>query len=162
MSVLTRDNIAHELGPANASATAQQSGSGIGIQNIRRGVGEATIGGVADMTVSATSWAALDPVLELEMWLVGRPIRVRLEAMVQAGSSANVTLDVLMRGVSISGATNGMLHSNATAALTLSAERTVMTPAPGRAKFQVVARRANANGTIHLDNEQAVLSVVEL
>ena len=161
--VITRDNVAQSLGPANANATAQQTGAGIGIQNIRRGVARAAIGpDLTNMAVSATTYAALTPPLGLTVWLSGRPIRVTLTAMVSAGASANVTLDVLMRGVSITAADNGLIHSNSGDALTLHGEEIVMAPPAGSASFSVVAQRVTADGALYLDNQRAILTVVEL
>lgn len=164
MSVLTSENVAFELGPANASATAQQSGQGIGIQNIRRAVGRAVLTDESGSgTVSATSFSALPVALELTVVLSGRPIRVAIDGNAAAGTSGSLALDVTMRGEALSGAPNGMVYVGTTAVTSIHGEEIVMAPRPGRATFAVVAKRATADGAVYYDaNNRFSLTVVEL
>lgn len=155
---------ANAVGPANASALAQQTGEGLGIQNVRRGVGRAALTGQgSNITVSATSFAVTSPELSLEMQLSGRPLEVILTGSAAAGGGGSLIIDVQLRGVSISGAVNGMYFTAGTAAQGFTAVETIMAPAPGRATLRVVAFRNSANGSIYVGaNDRLVLMAKEL
>lgn len=157
-------DFANAVGAANASALAQQTSDGLGIQNVRRGVGRAALSGRgSDITVSATSFAVLSDPLELEMQLSGRPLEVILTGSAAAGGGGSLTIDVQLRGVSISGAVNGMYFTAGTAAQGFTAAETMMAPPPGRATLRVVAFRNAANGSIYVGaNDRLVLMAKEL
>ena len=156
-------DFANMVGPANASANAQQTGDGLGIQNIRRGVARAAITTLgANITVTATSHGALSTRLTLDMFLSGRPLEVTLSGIAAAGSGGELSMDVLLRGTSITGTTNGLLYTAATDALQLTGHEIVLAPAPGRATLEVVAKRGIADGTIFVTSDRLVLTAKEL
>jgi hypothetical protein len=160
---LLRNELPSIMGRQNASAYAQQGNGGASIANIRRGVGKAELIGLgSNITVSATSYAALSTPLTLSVWLSGRPVRVSLTAIVGNGASGSIDLDVKLRGTSIT--TGGhLISTNQTHIGTVHAEETVMEPAAGLALFEVVALRATANATIYVQStNRIVLTVTEL
>ena len=159
---LMRNELARLVGPANADATAQDSGSGLGIQNIRRGVGRASLSGLgAAITVSATNFAALSTPLRLEMVLSGRPLSVTLTGLCAAGSGGFLVIDVRLRGVSITGTGQGLHYTNTTAIIGFTGFEEVLAPAPGPADLEVVAFRNTANGTIYADSVNRLVLVAK-
>lgn len=160
---LVRAEVGQLIGPANASADAQNYGGGVGIQNVRRGVARASVGNGSDITVSATTLSALQRDLSLSMTLSGRPLEVGLSGIAKAGSGGLLVLDVLLRGVSVSGVVNGIYYTEATFNQGFSVSETVLEPAAGPATLQVVGRIVTANATVYADaNSQLVLTAKEL
>lgn len=138
------------FGPANANAEAQGSADGIGIQNVRRGLLRVALTGLGgNVTVSSTTFASLSTVLSGDMVLSGRPLRVAVAGVAAAGSGGALAIDVLLRGASITGVSNGIAYTGSTNDLGFHGEEVVMAPGPGRATLEVVARRATADGTIY-------------
>lgn len=159
-----RTTLGQMIGRANATAKAQESGDGLGIENVRRGVGRAALSGLASpITVSATSFAPLSTPLALEMVLSGRPLEVTLTGLAAAGASGLLVIDVEMRSVSITGTGQGLHYTGTTAIIGFTGYELVMAPAPGRARLEVVAARGTADGTIYADTvNRLVLTAKEL
>ena len=157
---LLRNELPQLAGRQNASPYAQRVGSGLGIQHVTRGVGRAELIGLgSNITVSATSYAALSTPLMLQMVLSGRPLRVGLRVILAPGSSGSMDLDVNLRGRSITG--GRLLSTNQQHISTLYAEETVMQPDPGDSVLEVVALRATANGTIYVQGTNSIVLTAE-
>ncbi len=149
-------------GPASAEARAQSAGGGIGIQNIRRCVGRSALAGLgANVTVSATSYAALSTPLRLDLVLSGRPLKVAIAGGVAAGSGGAIFLDVTMRGARISGATNGLASCDSTTGETIYGTDYVMEPGSGPATLEVVAFRLTSNGLVLADASNRFVLLAE-
>lgn len=152
------------LGKARASADAQTSADGIGIDRIRRGVGKAVVGGLgSDITVSATSFAALSTPVRLEMVLSGRPLRVAFTCLASTGASGIVSFDIHLRGESVSdGNINGIAYTDISGVMPFHSEEIVMAPTPGRAVVELVARRETSDATVYAgSNNRVTLTAVE-
>ena len=165
--VITRDNVAQSLGPANANATAQQTGGGIGIQNIRRGVLSVTLGGLGSnitVTHGTSGFAALSTPLQGEVYLSGRPLLVMVQGVIGAGASGSIALSVTVRGVDIVGTANGLPGTyTALAAQGVCGFKVVTNPAPGRAVVAVTADATTADGAVYVDGDNSLeLLAVEL
>lgn len=150
------------MGRQNASADAQRTSDGIGIQNVRRGVARASLAGLgANITVSATSYAALTTPLELTMFLSGRPLRITLTGLMKAGVGAALAVDVLLRDVSVAGRADGLAYSEANIVIPFTGTDVVMSPAAGVATLSVVAKRVTANGTLYVDSLNRLVLMAE-
>lgn len=160
---LRSGKFAEDLGPARASANAQSAGGGLGIENIRRGVGRAVLtdtGGT--IMVPVGGFAALSTPLRLEMVLSGRPLRVEVSGLFTAVSGGTIILDILLRGVSMSGVANGVAYTNINAVVPFHGFELAMAPAPGRATIEVVASAATGAGSLYADgNNRVILAATE-
>lgn len=160
--ILLRNELPEIAGAQNAGYFAQQGNGGLGIQHIRRGVAKAALENMgSNVTVSQTTTAAaLTTPLTLQMFLSGRPIRVVLTGILGAGASGALTLDVKLRGASIT--LNRMIYTSS-GVFTHTGEEIVMAPAPGYALFEVVGFRDTSDATIYTTGpNRLVLTVVEL
>lgn len=151
------------LGRANASSTAQTSGDGLGIENLRRGVLSVLSSG-ADTTVTAGAadvWTPLDTPLEGDIYLSGRPLLLMVNVIISnLGGVTSVSL--LLRGDEVTGRHNGIVATSATTLDTHSGFWLVAAPAPGIAHVEMVANAITANGTVATDaayNATALLAV---
>lgn len=159
---VVRQEAAQLIGRTNAAADAQSSGQGVGIQNVRRGVGRAQLSGLGSpITVSATSFAALSTPLVLDMVLSGRPLSVTLTGLAAAGAGGLLVIDVLLRGVSVTGTGQGIHFTNSTSILGFTGFEEVMEPGPGPARLEVVAARGTADGTIYADSVNRLVLVAK-
>lgn len=163
--------LARMVGRANASATAQTTSAGLGMENIRRCVASTFVVPAADVTVTqGVGFAALSTPVQLDVVLSGRPIRIYVAASaVTAGSAiGGVHLSALLRGTEVTGRVNGIPGCSwySTGSRTgLSGEHIVTAPAPGQATIKVAAMAVTTDATIWggTANEYGVyLSITEL
>ncbi len=168
--MLRSAEVSEGIGPATAGALVQRDApGGLGIQNIRRMVAFAKTTATASMTVvhGTSGFAPLSTPLTLETFLSGRPVIVLVTGKVGTGAAGSVTLDVKMRGASITGLTTGLPGCyvfNSTDPLGVTGFWPVMAPAPGAARFEVTADAVTSSGTIYVGagNDTLALMVIEL
>ena len=159
---LMRREAAQLIGPANANEGAQDTGGGIGIQNVRRGVGRAVLTGLgSNITVSATSYAPLSTPLKLDMSLSGRPLKVTIAGNIASGSGGGIFLDVTLRGVRVSGVTNGLASCDSITGETVCGVDVVPAPPAGPATLEVVAFRFSSDGLVLADASNRFVLLAE-
>ena len=159
---VVRNESARLIGSAAAESHSQADGRGIGIQNIRRGVGRAALSGLGSaITVSATTFASLSTPLVLDMMLSGRPLSVTLTGLAAAGASGFLCIDVLLRGESITDSGQGLHYTGSTSILGFTGFEEVLAPKAGPARLEVVAFRNTANGTIYADGPNRLVLVAK-
>jgi hypothetical protein len=146
-------------------AFAQNDGTGIGIENIRRGYAKAVVGPLgSSINVTSTSWAPLSTPLKMEMVLSGRPLEVVVAGLWEGGTASNLLGDVLLRGVSITKNANGIAFINESPnAVSFVAYEVVDAPASGPATIEFVAKTSSNPGLIYADaNNRIVLTAKEV
>lgn len=153
--------LARMIGIQPAGALVQGGSNHVlGIQNARRCVGRAVLAGQgSNLTISSTSFA--DVGLSLDLVLSGRPLRLALSGIIAAGAGGVIVLDLLLRGTSVSGASNGVAYSTVTTAQGFSCEDIVMAPDPGPATVSVQAKRVSSNGTVFVDASNRLVLLAE-
>lgn len=164
------DTLARTLGPASASADAQNVGAGLGIQNIRRGVGFAVLRGQGaniGVPVGAPGvFSPLVPGLSLVMVCSGRPLLVKVEGTISAGPSGTLRVSAALNGRELSGSVNGMpglYNANAAAAEGQSGFWVDLSPPAGSIRLEVVANAGVSAGGVYVDqNNTLCLLAVEL
>lgn len=165
--------LAKLIGPANAAADAQNTASGLGIQNVRRCVALATLGGGSNVTVAnaTAGFAPLSTPLSVDVVLSGRPLVVFVAGKISAGNGGDLKLSVRLRGQEITGLDEGipgLYHSNGTGGLSpqgVSGFWPVLSPGEGRATIDVVADATTADGFVYVapaTSNAALLLVFEL
>lgn len=159
------DQLGAIIGRARADANAQQSGSPLGIENVRRGVLAIAMGNLgANISVPVGGYAALSTPLQGRMFLSGRPLEIHVAGNFSAGASGNIGVSVRLRGAVVNGvALPPGAGTNSTAVVPFHFYWVDASPAPGDALVEVVARAATAPGTIGADaNYGLILSAVEV
>lgn len=161
-SIFRSGQAAQVLGAANANATAQRSADGIGIQNVRRGVMWVVLSGLGgNVTITSATFSALSTPLAGDIYLSGRPLRVSLGATAAwASSGGSFALDILLRGVSITGIANGIYFDSSPNGRGFHAQGLVVSPSPGRARIEVTGK-ATGTGTIATDASNSLVLVAE-
>lgn len=147
--------------PANAKAYSGGSTT-FAIGNVARSVGRAALAGLGgNVTVSATSFGSLSTPLTLEVDLTGRPLKVTASGAIASGAGGFIFIDITLRGVRVSGATNGLAFSDRTASEVVTAVEMVESPDPGPAVLEVVAFRTIADGFILADGSNRFVLLAE-
>lgn len=158
--------LAKLIGPANAAADAQGTASGLGIENIRRGVLSVSLTGLGSaITVThSAGFGVLSTPLSGEMQLTGRPLRIDVAGIGLAGTSGEVRLSVRMRGELLDDTGLPGAYWNSSSAIG-PLVGWILVPAPmrGRATIEVVAAATTADGTIYVNGGNRLdLLAVEL
>lgn len=149
---VVRAEAARLVGPAPAEAAAQESGRGLGIQNIRRAVLSVSSEASSNMTVAhATSgFASLSTPLKGSLVLSGRPLLVLVQGLFAAGGGGSLRIDVSLRGVRISGLSHGLTsgYTEGTSAQGKTIFGFSRSPESGPAELEVLADATTADGTV--------------
>ncbi len=150
--MLTGGELARLVGPANADATAQDHGSGLGIQNVRRGVLALTVAPPANLGIPiGAGWTALP--IGGKLSLSGRPLLVCVQAIGAAGPSvgAELNLSATVRGEEVTGAVNGMpgAHTSAHDPTGITGWHVIPRPLAGPAEVGMVATADIAGGIVY-------------
>lgn len=99
-----------------ASRDAQRDSRGVGIQNVRRGLAHVKHSGSANYALAnvGANWTKLDPSnLVTDVWLSGeRPVECGFRVILAASSAFYMKLSIMLNGVEVTGAANGMGYWN--------------------------------------------------
>lgn len=161
--------LGRDIGRAAAGPNAQAVAGPLGIENVRRGYLFVTLGAGSNITVShsTSGFASLSTPLRGSMHLSGRPLAIYVAATLQAGASGDVKLSALLRGVEVTGLTNGIpgTYRASTAIEGVGGWWIVAAPSPGEAVLELVADAVTADATLHVAaaaNNAAVLMAIEI
>ena len=164
---LVRAEIAQLAGPAEAEALAQNTGRGLGIQNIRRGVLWETLTSGSFAVTTGATFIPWDTPLEGEIFLSGRPLLIVVSAVLSSAAGGYVHGSVSLRGDEVTGAADGfpgLYQGDGGADATGKTGLWIVpSPDPGPAKIACMARGGGTGGTVNASSsDPALLLAVEL
>ncbi len=147
-------SLRQSLGRGNASALAQQTAEGIGIDQVRRMVASTVLtdqGAALTVAFGGADYEPLSTPLSLDVMLSGRPVLIVLSGIFSAVGGV-LRVGARLRGdfVLLGGSYTGDNPSSFTATGLVTA------PAAGRATIDIVAIASTADGTIFVDAENAL------
>lgn len=160
---VARAELARLAGPAAAEARAQERGGGLGIENIRRGVGYAELTALgANITVAAATsgFAGLSTPLAVEVVLSGRPIVIKGSLVASNSGGGALALDFLLRGERAVGGSSGAAYNNASGFFPMYPWAFLPAPSPGPARVELVADAYTGDATIYADADNHVRLLV--